>query len=314
MGPREEEEQQMQKPSMHARAAREGRGGTRGGRGGGRMSEREDADPEPQVAVAYGRGGMRGQRGKGGAQHVEQHVPIVAMGGGQLRPQGAGGRDFDDRVVPSQGRNGYQGTDRGGMGGMRGGGRGGAHVERIAPPMNDRGAGAVPPQRTRGRGGMTGQMVVGRVAAPAMVHQPQMRVPVNMYEDVDDPNDPFPALTKSHSGGRPGSHEQTVTVNIRGLGGRGPVQRTALDSEEGFVLAELGMPAANANRPGGRRAGGPGEYGQQNSITPSLAMAPLFTPTSSMPNSNMSNMGNIVQISNGLNHQQQQQQKQVWAL
>jgi len=152
----------------------------------------------------------------------------------------------------------------------------------------------------------------GRVAAPAPAvvhHQPQtMRVPVNMNDDpYDDPNDPFPALTKSHAGVRPGTHDQTVTVNIRGLGGRGPVQRTALDGEDAFVLAEIGMPSANANRPGGRRVRGPGEpnYVPQNSITPSLAMAPHFTPTSSMPN-----MPNNMQMPNTSLQQQQQQQKQ----
>jgi len=107
-----------------------------------------------------------------------------------------------------------------------------------------------------GGGILGGGMDVG-MEVPHMVHRPHMGNMRIMADDYDDdPNDPFPALTKSHAGGRMSANDQTVTVNIRGLGGRGPVQRAALD-DNGF--ANIGMPAANANRPGGRRARGPNE-------------------------------------------------------
>ena len=48
-------------------------------------------------------------------------------------------------------------------------------------------------------------------------HMGNMRTMADDYDD--DPNDPFPALTKSHAGGRMSANDQTVTVNIRGLGG-----------------------------------------------------------------------------------------------
>ena len=139
----------------------------------------------------------------------------------------------------------------------------------------------------RGFGGLGGGGILGGgmdvgMEVPHMVHRPHMGNMRTMADDYDDdPNDPFPALTKSHAGGRMSANDQTVTVNIRGLGGRGPVQRAALDGgDDGF--ANIGMPAANANRPGGRRARGPNgpNFMAGTSITPSLAMAPHFTPTS----------------------------------
>ena len=315
------------KPSAHARAARDGRGGARGGKSG-RINEREDADPEPQpvqMLNEYGRGGVRAQRGRGGKQmQSDAQAPMVAMGGQLGAGPGArgrrGGRDTEyDRGEPAAGRGGYQGAERGGMRGGRGAsvaGRGGPHVAMRA---DDRGA--APPQRGRGRGGsmmggggiLGGGMDVG-MEVPHMVHRPHMGNMRIMADDYDDdPNDPFPALTKSHAGGRMSANDQTVTVNIRGLGGRGPVQRAALDGgDDGF--ANIGMPAANANRPGGRRARGPNEpnFMAGTSITPSLAMAPHFTPTS-INSMGAMNMPNNMQMPHQPNHQQLQQQQQVQA-
>lgn len=297
---REDEAEQPQrieqKPSTHARAARDGRGGGRGGRGagagGGRFNEREEADPEPPPAPATnGRGAMRGGRGRGG------QTAVVAMGGQLSAPV-----NEYDRAAPNlgrgAGRSSYQATDRGGMGVTRGGGHNVAQVARMAPlssgyqstdrdgaVRNDNRAAAAPPppQRGRGRGGATiASMGAMSVQAQTMMHQP---LPSYINDDYDDPNDPFPALTKSHAGGRMApKNDQTVTVNIRGLGGRGPVQRTALEGADDSFEA-VGMPSGNANRPGGRRARGPGEtnfVAGNNTITPSLAMAPQFTPTASL--------------------------------
>ncbi len=165
-----------------------------------------------------------------------------------------------------------------------------------------------------GGGILGGGMDVG-MEVPHVVHRPHMGNMRTVADDYDDdPNDPFPALTKSHAGGRMSANDQTVTVNIRGLGGRGPVQRAALDGgDDGF--ANIGMPAANANRPGGRRARGPNEpnFMAGTSITPSLAMAPHFTPTSITSMGAMS-MPNNMQMSHQPNHQQLQQQQQVQAV
>ena len=162
-----------------------------------------------------------------------------------------------------------------------------------------------------GGGILGGGMDVG-MEVPHMVHRPHMGNMRTMADDYDDdPNDPFPALTKSHAGGRMSANDQTVTVNIRGLGGRGPVQRAAL-VDNGF--ANIGMPAANANRPGGRRDRGPNEpnFMAGTSITPSLAMAPHFTPTS-INSMGAMNMPNNMQMPHQPNHQQLQQQQQVQA-
>ena len=165
-----------------------------------------------------------------------------------------------------------------------------------------------------GGGGILGGGMDGGMAAPQMVHQKHQGTIRTVPDDYDDPNDPFPALTRSHTGGRMSANDQTVTVNIRGLGGRGTVQRTALDGvDDGF--ANIGMPAANANRPGGRRARAPNEtpFMTGSSITPSLAMAPHFTPTpmNSMGNLTMPNtMPNTMQMPLQSTHQQLQQQQQ----
>ena len=246
---------------------------------------------------------------------MENQMPVVAIGG-QLRPQGAGGRggrDGDyDRGATATGRGAYHATDRGGMVSMRGGVRAGGQVTRGMPA--DRGA--MMPQRGRGRGGMAGFMGSSSMSQQDVMHQPPMRAPVN--DDYDDPNDPFPALTERWDAGGPRvAKDHTVTVNIRGLGGRGPVQRTALDGGDDDGFGSVGMPAANANRPGGRRARGPGEANfvpGTSSITPSMAMAPHFTPTSSMPgmasnngmNGMNSGMNNGMQMANQLLQQQQQ--------
>ena len=293
---------------MHAKAAREGRGGARGGRGGGgRINERDEADPEPQaVPVSYGRGGVRAPRGRAGRLEPGQMVtsaPVVAVGG-QLRPQGRGGRDAEyDRGMTGPDRRGYPGADFGG-------GRGGVRDSvRAAPPVrSDMNSGM--PQRGRGRGGsMVGSsMGAGRVAAPGMVRQPQQQMR-EVNDEYDDPNDPFPALTKSHPGNHLSNNDQTVTVNIRGLGGRGPLQRSALEGTEDDDASTLTMPKANAGRPGGRRARVLGEQGlvPGTSITPSHAMAPHFTPTSSLNMGN--NMSNPMPMVSGPGQQQQQAQQ-----
>ena len=162
-----------------------------------------------------------------------------------------------------------------------------------------------------GGGGILGGGMDSGMAAPQMVHQKHQGTIRTVPDDYDDPNDPFPALTRSHAGGRMSANDQTVTVNIGGLGGRGTVQRTALGGvDDGF--ANIGMPAANANRPGGRRARAPNET---PFMTPEIVHAPLFTPNSmsSMGNLTLPNtMPNTMQMPLQPTHQQiQQQQQQV---
>ena len=314
------------KPSTHARAAREGKGGgqTRRGRGG-RVNEREEADPMPMPEASMSRGGLRG-RGRGvavvGQQQESQPVPVVAMGGA-LRTRGRGRDTQYDRAVAVPGSGGYQGAERGGivggMRGMRGGVRAGPqHMGQAVPrgsmvPRNGE-TNAGPSQQLRAQGGAVAggsRSGVGSSGPGVSRQEPRRRV-MNSKDSFDDEHDPFPALTKSQP-----SSDQAVMVNVAGMDGGHPMHRTALDGggDNAGVAALTGMPTSNANKPGGRRT-------RDTSITPSLANAPQFTPHSSLPNSadrpmptngsmGMSNMltGNMPMV-NGPGQQQQQQQQQ----
>jgi len=249
-------EQLVQEEEAESRrsVARRGRGG-RGGRGGG---ERTMPRPEPQAREQPipGRGG-RGSKAGG---------PVSLPGG----------RGSAQRTLT-------RGPENGASRVARGRGR-----EMTEPARVNAGVRGADMGRSRERGGP--QKHISARPQPAQHDD----------DEDDDPNDPFPALTAKAGGsarrGR-GGH-QTVTVDLRGSG-RGGVKamqpRSDMRRGDDDDYYNTVLPDRNLNRPSGRRARGNEQavlaHQQHNAamsaMSPSLAMAPQFTPTSIAGNMNM---------------------------